>query len=180
MTTNIRRICLFGGPGSGKSTCAAYVYARLKEMKYNVEQVQEYVKSWAYQNIAVSSFDQVYLLAKQIRMEDLVLRNGVEIVVTDSPVGMATCYAQNYGFEKWKLLVELAQAFEEKYPSLNIFLDRRDNPYEAHGRYQTLEEAIEMDNVILNYLKENNQEYHLVSCKERDELMNIVTKALKK
>jgi len=84
----IRRICLFGGPGCGKSTTAAYVYSQLKRLGCSVELIQEYVKAWAYEKREVTSFDQVYLLAKQIRMEDLALRNGVKFVVTDSPVYM--------------------------------------------------------------------------------------------
>ena len=132
-----RRIGLFGGPATGKSTCAAYVYSQLKIQSYNVELVQEYVKSWAYEKREISSFDQVYLLAKQIRIEDLVLRNGVDIIITDSPVGMATCYAKSYNFEKYEALVEIVKAFDNKYKSLNIFMQRDDDAhYEPHGRYQ--------------------------------------------
>lgn len=35
---------LFGGPGSGKSTGAAYVFARLKMLGYNAELVTEFAK----------------------------------------------------------------------------------------------------------------------------------------
>ena len=62
----IRRIGLFGGPGTGKSTLSAMAYSKLKTMGINVELVQEYVKSWAYEKRMVSSFDQLYLLAEHM------------------------------------------------------------------------------------------------------------------
>lgn len=44
-----RVITLWGGPGSGKSTMAAEIYARLKRQLCNVEMVREYVKGWAWE-----------------------------------------------------------------------------------------------------------------------------------
>jgi len=174
----IRRIGLFGGPGTGKSTMAALIYANLKKDHINIEFIQEYVKNWAYEKRDVSSFDQVYLLAKQIRMEDLVLRNGVNFVITDSPVGMSTCYAQNYGFKEWKSLVEVARAFEDQYPSLNIFMDRGDMEYESHGRYQTKDEAIEMDVIIMQHLKDSGRPFEIIDCKNEDGLLKLVRSIL--
>jgi len=170
----IRRICLFGGPGTGKSTCSAYIYSQLKILGYSIEQIQEFVKSWVYENRVPSSFDQVYLLAKQIRMEDLALRNGVDLVVTDSPVSMSTCYAKAYGFAAWKSLIELADEFERQYPSLNLFLDRGDTKYEAHGRYQTKEEAIEMDETIKELLSSGGEQFHIIDCRDLEKILNIV------
>jgi adenylate kinase family enzyme len=170
----IRRICFFGGPGCGKSTTSAFVYAQLKKIGCNVELIQEYVKAWAYEQREVSSFDQVYLLAKQIRMEDLVLRNKVGLVVTDSPVLMSTCYAKAYGFPAWKSLIELADEFEKAYPSLNIFLDRGDSEYVAHGRYQTKEEAVELDEMIKDLLSNSGKEYHVLNFRDLDKVLKIV------
>ena len=174
----IRRVGLFGGPGTGKSTMGALLYAHLKKDHVNVEFVQEYVKSWAYEKRVVSSFDQVYLLAKQIRMEDLVLRNGVDYVITDSPVGMSTCYAQNYGFKEWKSLVEVAKAFEDKYPSLNIFMDRGDMEYQSHGRYQTKQEAIEMDEIIMKHLKDSGRPFEVIDCRDVESAWSLIEKIL--
>jgi len=170
----IRRICFFGGPGSGKSTTAAYIYSQLKKFGCSVELIQEYVKAWSYEKRTVSSFDQVYLLAKQIRMEDLVLRNNVDLVVTDSPVSMSTCYAKAYGFAAWKSLIELSIEFEKQYPSLNLFLDRRDTEYEAHGRYQTKEEAIEMDKIIKELLISGEESFQILDCRDLEKILSVV------
>jgi pantothenate kinase len=40
-------INVYGGPGAGKSTSAAYLYYLLKVAGKNVELVREYVKDWA-------------------------------------------------------------------------------------------------------------------------------------
>jgi len=174
----IRRIGLFGGPSTGKSTMAALLYAHLKKEHVNVELVQEYVKSWAYEKRVVSSFDQVYLLAKQIRMEDLVLRNDVDFVITDSPVGMSTCYSQNYDFKEWRSLVEVARAFEDQYPSLNIFMDRGDMEYKSHGRYQTKDEAIEMDEIIMQHLKDSDRPFEVIDCRDVYNALLLIKKVI--
>jgi len=120
--SKIRRVNLFGGPGAGKSTIAALIFAHAKLSGKHIEHVQEYVKSWVYEKRDVSGFDQLYLLAKQIRREDLFLRSGVDSIVTDSPVMLAACYAKQYGLESWETLLRVVLDFEAKYPSLNIFL----------------------------------------------------------
>ena len=44
----IRRINIYGGPGVGKSTLAASIFAFMKKRGDNVELVQEFVKQFAY------------------------------------------------------------------------------------------------------------------------------------
>jgi nicotinamide riboside kinase len=152
----IRRINLFGGPGSGKSTTAAELFARLKRDGHKIELVREYVKNWAYENRPVTGFDQLYLFAKQLRMEDILLRNGVELIVTDSPISLSTCYAERYGHKGMDGLRLIAKDFEYHYPSLNIFLDRGKKEYVNLGRYETEEQAKEMDVLIYKHLVDNN------------------------
>jgi len=170
----IRRINLYGGPGSRKSTQAAYIYSQLKGKNLRVELVQEFVKTWAYEKRKPSSFDQLYLFARQLRMEDIVLRNGVEYVITDSPIGLSICYSQAYGFVQWPALTILAQEFERSYPSLNLFFDRAGTEYEEHGRFQKETDAMKMDKIILAYLEGNRLPYQVVNCADIDSIMNIV------
>jgi thymidylate kinase len=174
----IRRINLYGGPGTRKSTQAAFIYARLKGKKCRVELVQEFVKTWAYENREPSSFDQLYLFARQVRMEDIVLRNGIEYVITDSPIGLSICYSQAYGFVQWPALTTLAQEFERKYPSLNLFFDRAGTEYEEHGRFQKEADAMKIDKVILAYLESNQLPYHVVNCTDIDTIMSMVDNAI--
>jgi len=170
----IRRINLYGGPGTRKSTKAAHIYSELKGMKCKVELVQEFVKTWAYEQRQPSSFDQLYLFSRQLRMEDIVLRNGVDYIITDSPIGLSICYSQANGFVQWPALTILAQEFERKYPSLNLFFDRSGTDYEEHGRFQKEADAVKMDKIILAYLEGNQLPYHVVNCADTDTIMSLV------
>lgn len=148
----IKRINLIGGPGSGKSTMAAHVFAHFKMRGYDIELVQEYVKSWAYEKQVVKAGDQIMLLAKQHRRELIPLRNGVRAIVTDSPLCLTAFYGQNTMKHDWELLWAIAKSHERDYESLNIFLERPTGPYVQCGRYQTEAEAIEVDTSIKKFL----------------------------
>ena len=50
-------ISLHSGPGTGKSTSAAQLFAELKQRHCSVELVREYVKKWAWEGRKISGFD---------------------------------------------------------------------------------------------------------------------------
>lgn len=156
--TKIRRVSFFSGPGTGKTTTSSDVFARLKNriihnnLDIQIELVQEYIKSWAWEGRKPKGYDQFYVCAKQLRREEIPLRNGVDLVVTDSPLLLQCAYARKYNCPYWQNLVAITEHFEKEYPSLNIFLDRGDRPYVAKGRYESHEQAKEMDNYILGVL----------------------------
>ncbi len=168
------RINLFAGPCVGKSTIAAYAFAQMKIKGFNIEHINEYVKVWAYEKRKLEGCDQFYIFAKQWRKEDILLRNGVDHIITDSPLLMQCMYAEKYGAEGAEEILTRALKLEEKmhpvYRTMNIFLERVNGTYQQKGRYQTEAEAIELDNYILNFLKEHNVAFtampndaHLVS-----------------
>jgi hypothetical protein len=148
----IRRINLFAGPGAGKSTTAAWLYAQMKSDMFSVELIQEYVKSWAYDGREPSSFDQIYLFGKQMHSEDRVLKCGVHHTISDSPLFLSTCYCAKYNPELFEPLIQIERTIERKYPSLNIYIERHSKPYVKEGRYQTYDEAKDMDKFILDRL----------------------------
>jgi deoxyadenosine/deoxycytidine kinase len=130
------RINLLAGPGSGKSTTAAWLFSELKIRHVSVELITEYVKSWATQKRQVTTFDQVYLFGKQMQYEYRFLNNGIKNVVTDSPLILSAVYADYY-YPEMKLgqhLLQIMHKYESQYPSLNIYLERRDKLYNQEGR----------------------------------------------
>lgn len=138
------RICLHGGPGTGKSSLAAWLVGELKFRGLPVELVDEYVKAWAWQKIPVQGFDQLYLFAKQLRREEILLRNG-QSIITDSPLLIILAYSQKYSPELVEPLRQIAWQFERKYRSLNFYLTRPRADYNPAGRYETPEELAEAD-----------------------------------
>ena len=159
----MRRINLFGGPGSGKSTLASLLFGELKLRGFSVELVNEYIKVWVYENRKLESFDQVYIFAKQQRLEDRVLRAGVKTLITDSPLLLQCVYAKRYNMLGWQELIEIAKKFDKEYEAKNLFIKRHDNGYVSEGRFQkTLSEAEEIDGEILTFLQENNIYYTTV------------------
>lgn len=167
------RISLFSGPGAGKSVTAASLFAELKKLGYSVEFVQEYIKKWAYEGYVPKSYDQLYVFAKQLRSEDIALQH-VEHVVTDSPVLMQVAYASKHNFEGVESLLELTRIFETCRPSLNIFLDRGDIPYQQWGRYQDYEQAKEMDTAIKNVLANEGVEYVTIPSRDLSGILSYI------
>lgn len=134
---------LFGGPGSGKSTMAARVFSELKEQGYNCELVTEYAKDLTWQESFKVLGNQFYISAKQ-HHRLWRLSEGVDIVITDSPLIQGIIYSK-LGATFDKLIFEEARKFD----NMNIFL-KRVKKYNPKGRGQTLEEAKKLDFEIHN------------------------------
>lgn len=142
-----RRINLFGGPGVGKSTLAAQIFARLKKEGVDIELIQEYVKQYVYEGRALNPWGCVHTFGKQFHAEHLVLHSGVQRIVTDSPMLLQCVYARHQGCPVHRELTAISNRFDEDFPPLNIFV-RRQFDYEEAGRYEEKEQAIEMDKLI--------------------------------
>ncbi len=142
MTTVIN---LYGGPGSGKSTCAASVFSRLKNKGINAELVTEFAKELVWGESMKTLNNQIYIFGKQHNRLWRLL-DQVEVIVTDSPLLLSCIYGNPS--ETFDKLV-----FEEfnKMDNINVFLSRV-KEYNPKGRYQTLEEARELDIKILDML----------------------------
>lgn len=169
-TPIFRRVCLFAGPGAGKSTLALRIASFLKTRGIHSELVPEWVKGWAYQNIPIQGFDQVYIFARQIREEEIVLRSSPNIVVvSDCPPLMTVSYAQRNVPGIWKSLRDIAMEYEHQYPALNFFVDRKDLSYRRDGRYEDAKDAMDMDNRIKSMLERQGMPFDLVGFDDDEE-----------
>jgi hypothetical protein len=118
------------------------------------------------------------LLSKQIRKEDIVLRNGVDLLVTDSPVFLSTCYAKAHGSPAADHLVQVAREFDKFYRPLNILINRGEIPYNPSGRYQDEAGAKRMDRFIADSLVDNGMEYETAKFNDLPGTLEIVKRAL--
>jgi hypothetical protein len=152
---------IFAGPGAGKSTVAAEVFASLKKMHYDVELVTEYAKDLTWEERhEILKGDQVYIFAKQHRRL-LRLRNKVTIAICEHPLILPLIYynANNELIDKNIYKNLIFDAFN-KYPNKNFFLERDETlQYQNNGRNQGQDEAIFLDDVIRTMLGNNEIPY---------------------
>jgi len=168
------RINLYGGPCSGKSTLAASIYHKLKIENYSVELIREWIKQWAYEGRKPKSFDQTFVFSNQLYLEDTAIQSGIQHLVTDSPLLMQVCYAKRHKYELWKSLLKHVDAFENKFPSVNIFLDRTGIGYQEAGRYEDESDAIWMDGQMREFLDEHLQNYFVFPTTDFDNILSTV------
>lgn len=151
---------LFAGPGAGKSTTAAAVFAELKRLGVNAELASEYAKDKFYEGTLKSISDYpIYFFAKQHHRVARAAEH-VDVVVTDSPFIMGLLY-QGGGPE----LKALAMAEQNRWETLNIFLHRPQS-YAKQGRSQTREESERLDELILQMLRDNGVKFCRVDVDE--------------
>ena len=147
MSTKTTTVNLFGGPGTGKSTTAAYVFALLKLRGVNAELVPEYAKRKVWEeSIKGVARNQLYIFAKQQHAVFCCL-GKVDVVVTDSPLLLSLHHGAGLS-KSFKALV-LEEALKQN--PLNIFLLRA-KTYNPTGRTETEEEAKRIDVSIRNIL----------------------------
>lgn len=139
-------INFLGGPGCGKSSTAAHLFALLKWEGITTELVTEYAKDKTWEKSFNTLENQIYVFGKQ-RHRMWVLENQVDVIVTDSPIILSLVYGRNLSDNFRGLILEQFNAFT----SLNYFIDRN-KPYYKIGRSQTEVEAKQIDQDILDLL----------------------------
>ena len=133
---------LFGGPGTGKSTLMAAIFAKLKSKGYDCEMCPEFAKELVWENRLETFSDELYLFAKQNhRLFRLI--GKVDIVITDRPLYLSIPY-YNYYKGRNQSYENLVKDTFESYNNLNIFLERR-KKFVQNGRNENEQESKEFD-----------------------------------
>ena len=137
---------LYGGPGTGKSTSMAYVFAHLKNAGVCAEIAPEFAKDLVWGDQTAVLGDQLYVTATQ-HHRLWRLKGKVPVVVTDAPLWLAPIYCDNDP----KIVALIPELNRELGDSLHFML-RRVKPYEAAGRLQDEGQARALDREIRNLL----------------------------
>jgi len=144
-------INFYGGPGSGKSTTAAAMFAELKYRGFNTEYVQEYAKDATWEKRGEKVFAaQDYIFGKQhFRLARVA--SEVDFVVTDSPLLLSLVYTpMDFPMPSFTFMVKEAY---DMYDNLNVFL-MRNKPFQQAGRNQNETEARVLDINIREMLED--------------------------
>ena len=150
-------INLFGAPGSGKSTGAAFIFSQLKMRGINCELITEYAKDKTWEKNMEALSCQEYIFGKQsFRMKRC--RDKVDVIITDSPLPLGIFYNTNpvLGEHYENLVLDVFNTYE----NMNYTLVR-DKPYNPIGRNQTEAESDEIGDRIQFFLEDHNISYTL-------------------
>jgi nicotinamide riboside kinase len=142
----MRVVNLFAGPGTGKSTTCAALFAECKYFGVNTEMVLEYAKDMTWERRGDKAFKAQEFIFGQQSFALSKVASEVDFAITDAPLMLSTVYGNE------EELSNLAYATHMKYDSLNIFL-KRNKAYQKAGRSQTEEEARTLDARMLGMLE---------------------------
>jgi 2-phosphoglycerate kinase len=174
-------INLFGGPGIGKSSIASGITYKLKSKHINCDNPYEFPKllAWDENNSAIR--DQLYVLANQHR--GIVKSYGkVDYIILDSPILLSLVYKNYYRSNEYPATLygdsfdKMVLDIHNQYDTLNIVLKRGNGKHNDKERYQSLEESIELDNLITSTLQVNNIPFIEVELNENtvDNILSIL------
>lgn len=155
-------INLFGGPGAGKSTGAAYIFSQLKMAGVNAELVTEFAKDKVWEGNKEVFKNQAYIFGKQY-FKISRCADKVDVIITDSPLLLSIVYNDN---------PVLGDSFNEtvknvfnSFNSMNFVLNR-EKEYNPVGRNQTESEAKEVDVQVREILDQEKIPYDMVAGNE--------------
>lgn len=167
-------INLFSGPGVGKSTTAAMVFAKLKMNGVDCEMALEFAKEKVWEESFKTMDDQIYIFGKQLH-KIWRLNNKVQVIICDSPLPNSIVYDKEDSEPFHALVLEQFDKFNNR----NFFI-KRGTDYVENGRLQTLEEARKIDEKVLSILTENHIPYTILPIdKASDTIVETILNELK-
>lgn len=146
-------INLTGGPGTGKSTLSANLFAKLKMAGVDVELAPEYVKDLVWEESYKKIGNQIYIFAKQ-HNRLYRLKNKVKVIITDSPLLNSIVYYNDNNPHFEPLVIWEFKAMN----NLTFYLERSFE-YVQNGRLQDIEGAKKIDEIYKNLLDKYQIDY---------------------
>ena len=150
-------INLFAGPGVGKSTTAAKVFAELKMKGINCEMALEFAKDKVWEESFRTMDDQIYIFGKQFH-RIWRLKDKVDVIICDSPLPISIVYDKENSEAFHTLIMEQFN----KFANVNYYIERS-TEYQESGRVQTKEEAEKVDKIVLDVLNKYDIKYKSIN-----------------
>ena len=149
---------LLGGPGSGKSTLAHEVTSELKKAGFTVGFVSEYASEMIRDGRADELKDGSLATQQEIFVNQVdrtqAYMGKVDFIVTESPTILSMIYLQESG----PACEEFKQCVRDEYRSSNNFtcMVKRGEEYIQDGRVQDAQGALEVDDKIRTWMREEH------------------------
>ena len=150
---------LFGAPGAGKSTGAAYIFSKIKMAGVNAELVTEFAKDKVWEESKEVFNNQIYIFGKQSFKISRVM-NKVDVIITDSPIILSSFYNSDETIQEE--LDALVMKTFNSYNNMNYFIERV-KPYQEKGRFQTEEESDQIADEVSTLLDEKEVDYEIIA-----------------
>jgi hypothetical protein len=150
---------LFGAPGAGKSTGAAYIFSQLKMRGVNAELVTEFAKDKVWEESKAVFNNQAYIFGKQyFRISRCA--DKVDVVITDSPLLLSVVYNNDDVLgEEFNAVVRKVM---NSYDCRNFYLVRTKD-YNPVGRFQTESESDAIADEIQDLLATEEIDYRIAT-----------------
>lgn len=154
-------VCLYGGPGSGKSTTAAGLFFMMKLRNMKCELVTEYAKELSYRGY-LRSAEQRVITKEQIRRETTPYGKA-DFIITDSPVNLGLIYGNKYGNTLDSSTQYMIHSHMDYFSNdiIPIYL-KRTKQFQPYGREQTEEEAKTIDKEIFSLMLDTYPSFYVV------------------
>ena len=148
-------IGMIGAPGSGKTTCAAWLFSQMRLKGLRCELAFEFAKDlfWDESN---AWKDQLYVFANQWRLVERVM-SRTDYVVCDSPPILSLFYNRPHTDAFIQLVLEKCRELDT-----SLFLLKRAIPYDETGRRETEAESDRLHEDIAEWLDLHKVPYRLV------------------
>lgn len=147
-------INFISGPGNGKTTMSALLFAKLKLIRFIVEFCPEYPKILVWKK-DYDTLNNQYIVTKT--QYDLLKQiNGtVDFIVTDGPLVHGLYYNRHNKDNTSNIdkTEEFILKCYNEFNNINIFLERGNFEYETQGRIQSEDESKEIDVILKHMLK---------------------------
>ena len=150
---------LFGAPGAGKSTGAAYIFSKIKMAGVNAELVTEFAKDKVWEESKEVFNNQIYIFGKQSFKISRVM-NKVDVIITDSPIILSSFYNSDEMIQEE--LDALVMKTFNSYNNMNYFIERV-KPYQEKGRFQTEAESDQIADEVSTLLDEKEVDYEVIA-----------------
>ena len=163
-------INIIGGPGVGKSSVAAAVFAEMKKRSISCELVSEYAKEPVWEGNENLLKNQIHIFSEQFRRQWRLV-DKVEYIITDCPLLLNSVYFDFYlnknddPFLSSEYITLLNQTFDKAYFEFENYLYylKRETNYDPQGRIQIELEARDIDKAIEEKLDYYGLSYYNVN-----------------